>query len=108
MSTSFPLYDNLVKDLKNTPFSKEETDEFVKIVKKIDTEGSELFYALIKNYQLHNSDPTKASELPYGAKLVKGCLKFELAHIPDECKHLLLTFLRKHQQKIKEDQALTR
>lgn len=108
MSASFPLYDNLVKESKNTPLSKEESDEFIKIVKKIDTEGSELFYAIIKNYQLHHCEPTKASELPYGAKLVKGCLKFELNPIPDECKHMLLSFLRKHSQKMKEDQSLTR
>ncbi len=97
-----------MKDIKNTPLTKEENDEFLKIVKKIDTEGSELFYALIKNYQLHHCDPAKASEPPFGAKLVKGCLKFEMNTIPDECKHLLLVFLRKHQQKVKEDQALTR
>lgn len=108
MSTSFPLYDNLVKDLKNSPLTKEETDEFMKLVKKIDTGGSELFYALAKNHQLHHCDPALAGSLPYGAKLVKGSLKFDLTLIPDHCKHLLLVFLRKHIQKMKEDQALTR
>ncbi len=103
MSGTFPLYDNLFREVEDNDLTKTERDDFLKLVKKIDTDGSELFYAVVKCYQLNNGSSTDFINTPYNSKMVKGALKFELDDIPGKLKRMLYVFLKKHLQKMKEE-----
>lgn len=103
MSATFPLYDNLLRESSETDLLKKEKDDFVKLAKKIDVEGSELFYAVVRCHQLQ----TESDELftsPYNSKMIKGSLKFELDNFPPVLKRMLYNFLKKHVQKMKEEE----
>ena len=108
MAGSFPLYDTLYYEASDTELAKPERDEFFKLVKKIDTDGSELFYAVAKCYQLNHVTSPDVLNLPYNSKLVKGVIKFELDDLPPKLKRMLLNFLQKHIQKMKEEIARPR
>lgn len=103
MAGSFPLYDNLYREASDTELTKPERDDFFKLVKKIDTDGSELFYAVAKCYQLNHITSPEVLNFPYNSKLVKGTLKFELDDMPPRLKRMLYNFLQKHFQKMKEE-----
>jgi hypothetical protein len=103
MSGTFPLYDNLYRESTSTELTKQERDEFIKIVKKIDTYGSELIYAVAKCYQLNHVSSTDILNLPYKSKLVKGAIRFELEEMPPKLQRMLYIFLKKHMQKMQEE-----
>lgn len=103
MASTFPLYDNLRREASSTDLLKKEKEEFVKMVKKIDVEGSELFYAIVRCHQLQEESSEMFSH-PYDSKLVKGALKFELENFPPLLKRMLFIFLKKHSLKMKEEE----
>ena len=53
MST-FPLYDNLIKDVQKKDLTIKQKDEFVDKIKVIDNNGRDLVYALIQFYRIEN------------------------------------------------------
>ena len=105
--SNFPLFDNLNKDLPNEEITVKQKDKFIKLVKDIDEYGSELIYALIRFYQLENSDDKSTFKLPYGGKYVKHDMKFDFNELPNELKHILLKFVQIHIKTLKEENNLT-
>jgi hypothetical protein len=103
MSGTFPLYDNLFREASEQDLGKQERDDFMKLVKKIDVDGSELFYAVTKCYQLNHVLYSDIISMPYGCKVVKGCIRFELDKMPVKLRRMLYNFLIKHVQKMDED-----
>ena len=55
-SITFPLYDNLIKDLDKEEMSQKEQDKFMKLIKTFDTPGYEIIYILIICYQLETNE----------------------------------------------------
>ena len=104
--SNFPLYDNLSTDIANTDLTIKEKDEFMKIVKTIDTDGYELIYALIRIYQLENSEDKSTFKLPYGGKFLKNDIKFDLNELPNTLKQILYKFVLSHKKKLEEDELI--
>lgn len=102
---SFPLYQDLIKNVSEEKISDEEKAELIKKIKKIDEEGHELIYALIKAYQKENGD---GFGFPYDSKMLKLGLKFDLDKIPNKCIRILIKFCDKHLEKMKEDSKLNK
>jgi len=105
--SNFPLYDNLIKDLPEEEMTLKQKDKFIKLVKDIDEYGSELMYALIRFYQLENSDDKSTFKLPYGGKYIKHDMKFDFNELPNELKHILFKFIQIHIKTLKEENSLT-
>lgn len=104
--SNFPLYDNLLKDLENTPINK---NKFIKLVKEFDNNGYEIIYALIKFYQCKNkndSNISNISNIPYGGKYNKNEVKFDYNEFPDNLKKILYKFTIMHTKIIKEENIL--
>ncbi len=106
MST-FPLYDNLSKDLPTEEMTTKQKDKFMKLVKDIDVNGSELIYALIRVFQLENSEDKSTFKLPYGGKFIKYDMKFDFNELPNELKHILFKFVQIHVKTMKEENILS-
>ena len=94
--SNFPLYDDLLKKSTNDELTTKQKDEFMKIVKNIDSNGAELIYALIRTYQLENNEDKSTFKLPYGGKFVKDDMKFDFNELPNELKNILYQFVLIH------------
>ena len=103
----FPLYTSLLKDLPTKDLTIIEKKEFVKNIKKLDQDGCDLIYALVRVYYLDKEDNISGFTLPYGGKFVKRDLKFDLELLPKELKQLLNKFIFMHLKKMKEEDIPT-
>lgn len=103
--SNFPLYDNLITEVTSfEDLSNKQKEQFMKMVVDIDDNSSELIYALIRVYQLENSENKNIFTLPYDGKFIEGDLKFDLNELPNQLKQMLYKFLTLyHGNKAKEE-----
>jgi len=104
--SNFPLYDDLLKKVREDELTIKEKDEFMKIIKNIDDNGAELIYALIRTYQLENCEDKSTFKLPFGGKFVKDDIKFDLNELPNELKHILYQFVLVHHKTSQEEDII--
>ena len=93
-----PLYDNIYDhinkcNLVNLDLNMEQKISFLKLVKKLDKNESELFYILIRFFQLNHDDGIDSFNLPYKSKKQKNGYKFDLDNFPNTLKQILYRFL---------------
>lgn len=100
--SNFPIYDNLYKECKNKDLSVKQKNDFISKISTIDTEGSELIYALIRFYEL-NHDNLQTYKLPYSGKYLNSDMVFDLDEFPFKLKQIIFKFLNIHLQKMDED-----
>lgn len=102
---TFPLYQDLVKNIQDTEakISEDEKNDLIKKIKKLDDNGHELVYALIRSYQLEFD---KGLGLPYDSKMIKAGLKFDVEKLPNRCIQILMKFCDMHLDKMREEQKL--
>lgn len=100
---NFPLFDMVLAETEGSTVV--DKNELCDLVRKLDEEGSELIYALMKcyAYRFHNDD----SSPPFQAKKCKGGYKFEVSNLPDRLIRILHHFALKHYQKIQEERSRT-
>ena len=101
--SKFPLYDDLnkqisTKKLENIDLKIEEKKEFINDIKKLDSYSQELFYTLIRYYQMNNHDGIQSINLPYNAKKLKSGYKFDLDNFPEHLKQMLYLFIKKNKE----------
>lgn len=96
--SNFPLYDTLFNDTKDLvgDLPTKEKDEFMKLIKGIDENGEELIYAIIRCFQLENSEDKSTFKLPYNGRYVEEKIEFDFNTLPIQLKHILLRFVRLH------------
>lgn len=95
--SNFPLYDNLIAEVQSfEDLTNKQKDEFMKLVADIDDNTSELIYALIRVYQLENSENKNTFTLPYDGKFIDKNVKFDLNELPNQLKQILHKFLILH------------
>jgi hypothetical protein len=102
--SNFPLYDNLIKEVKNEDLTTKEKETLVKNIKSIDDNGNELLYVLIKVYQFNNEyETTTYCTIPYDGKFVKKDIKFDLEKLPNKLKQIINKFVIMHMETISKD-----
>lgn len=99
--SNLPIYDILYNSSLDKDLSDSEKEEFIKIIKKIDLEGSEILYAIIRVFQVNHMD--HCNNVPYSGKILKSGIKFDLDDFPNKLKQMLFSFVKKHVQKMTED-----
>ena len=104
--SNFPLYESLSADVSNLDLTTKQKDEFMKLVKNIDIEGSERIYVLIRMFQLENSEDKSTFKIPYGGKYIKTDLKFDFNDLPNELKHILYKFIKIHTSTMEEEMKI--
>ena len=103
--TSFPLFDNLLKDAVDKDLNVEEKEKFTEKIKKMDKNGYELLYTLIKIYQVQEGDPSSFI-IPYNGKQLKSGVRFDLDSFPNRLKQILYKFLNLHLSSMEENKKL--
>jgi hypothetical protein len=97
--SNFPLYDNLLAEVQTfEDLNNKQKDQFMKLIDDIDENTSELIYALIRVYQLENSENKNTFTLPYDGKFIDKDIKFDLNELPNQLKQILLKFLLLHEK----------
>lgn len=106
--SEFPLYDSLSKNIPKNDLSVAEKGTFIKRFEKIDHEGHELVYALIRMYQMVNNEQNTSFTLPYNGKYINNNISFSLDGLPIPLKHILYKFLSVHIEKMKEERTIAK
>lgn len=92
--SNFPLYDNIINEIKTEEdLTTKQKDEFIKLVENVDEHASELIYALIRVYQLENSENKNTFTLPFNGTFVNDTIKFDLNELPNKLKQVLYKFI---------------
>ncbi len=110
--SGFPLYDNLIKDLPKKDLSVKDKEEFIRNIKKVNTDGRELVYALILVYCGQNGEDLEGNEVPYkGVQQEEegGSSNFSWVYtqFPIKLRHLLSRFVAMHLRKQQEEAERT-
>jgi len=107
--SEFPLYDSLSKNIPEIDLSGSEKKAFIKRIEKIDREGHELVYALIRMYQMVNNEQNTSFTLPYNGKYINNNnINFDLDEFPLTLKQILAKFLSAHIEKMKEERTISK
>lgn len=104
MSSNLPLYEMLYNEFIDISddLSTKQKDDFIKKIKTIDSNGHELIYAIIRVYQLENSEDKNTYTIPFHGKYIKNDLKFDLNDLPNKLKHMIYKFTDMHIKTMKE------
>ena len=100
---TFPLYENLIKELDSEELTIKDQDKFMKLIKTFDTVGFELIYILILCFQLENCDNSNSIILPYSGKFINNDITFDFNEFPHNLKKILYKFAKIHTKKMKEE-----
>jgi len=104
MSTLFPLYNNLSKDVKKRDITIKQKEEFMQKISEMqsvgDTNGFELLYVLIKVHYLQTQTPLELKVLNSKKELKN--IEFNLDELPNDLKQILYKFVVLHSQKVNE------
>ena len=97
---NFPLYDNIVKEINNYEIKEdlkvEQKKSLLKKIKKLDQNGFNLLYVLIKVFQINNIEDNNVSSIPYEGNIVKNNIKFNLDKLPIKLKFIIDKFIQIH------------
>jgi hypothetical protein len=97
---NFPLYDNILKEINDYEIKEDLTIEEKKIllkkIKKLDQNGFNLLYVLIKVFHINNTEDNNVSSIPYEGNIVKNNIKFDFDKLPIKLKFIIDRFIQLH------------
>ena len=97
---NFPLYDNILKEIKDYELTQDLTIEkkklLLKKIKKLDQNGFNLLYVLIKVFHINNTEDNNVSSIPYEGNIIKNNIKFDLDKLPIKLKFIIDKFVELH------------
>lgn len=102
--SKFPLYTSLSKDITNKDLTVAQKKSFLTKIDKMDKNGHESMYALIRMYQSENKN--EYSTTPYDGVLNDTNINFDLNKFPNILKQILFKFLGIHMKKMKEEATM--
>jgi hypothetical protein len=92
--SEFPLYDRLLIGLPVGPLTRIRKKTFVSSVSKLDTNGHELVYALIRMHQIQHEDDR--ADLPWKGSVKSTGIEFDLNDMPNILQQILFKFAKTH------------
>jgi hypothetical protein len=102
---NFPLYDNILKEINDNEIKVDLTTEqkkmLLKKIKKLNQNGFNLLYVLIKVFDINNNDnDNNISIIPYEGNIVKNNIKFDLDKLPIKLKIIIEKFVDLHMKSV--------
>jgi len=106
LATSFPLYDLLLDKSKDAALTQPELLEFMQNVKKLDKNGYELIFVIIRIYSIKNIPNVTMNEIPYSGQKMEqnnmqnmSAVKFDIRNFPNKLNQMLFEFTKLHLNK---------
>lgn len=111
---SFPLYDSILTQVKDTPLKASELTEVENNASKLDKEGKKLLYSLIRVHYNRSNNIKSSSpyQPPYGIKFdsadVSGNVDviIDIDKLPDILKQIVRRFLSIHLERMSQEATL--
>jgi len=104
--SKFPLYDSLLKDVTDVDLTVAQKKSFVKKINKIDKNGNDFLYSLIKIHQIEQKIENNGFSLPYNGIFEDNNIIFDLDNFPNTLKQILFKFIGVHLNTMKEESLL--
>lgn len=105
---SFPLYEILIKDVKDKELTKEEKLKLISIIPTLDQKEHDNIFTLIRIHGLKNNYSKNIFDIPYnGQNLNKNdtsqSIKFNVDKLPHIVGQLIFKFLTIHIERMSEN-----
>ena len=68
----------------------------LKKIKKLDQNGFNLLYVLIKVFHINNIEDNNVYSVPYEGNIVKNNIKFDMDKLPIKLKYIIDKFIQIH------------
>ena len=101
----FPLYDSLSKSSVKKDLTTKQKNYFISNIEKLDIDGIELIYSLIKIHEINTCVEISNYKLPFQGVFVSRDMQFDLNIFPNILKHILYNFLLMHLKSMEEKKA---
>lgn len=111
---SFPLFDTLLTKTKAKDLSVAVKRQLVTNIEKIDSEGMELLFALVKAYEKHTHETTvdtpafNYTTIPYKGISTDGTLVFDINNFPIPLRHIINNFVTMHLETMVEEDEINK
>ena len=107
---TFPLYDNLSRNIPKKDLTVAQKEDFVKKVETINQAGQDLIYALVEYYRMEEDKDTDIKTVAYnGTKedVSKNnvSLTWSFIDFPLKLRHILYKFMILHTTSMKEEEV---
>ncbi len=102
MSTSLPIYNTIIQNLNtNLKITSENKTELISNIESYE-DTHELIFAIIRCYQINNSNDI--SNIPFYGKYLKTkhSYKFDVNNVPDKLINMLIEFYKLHINSLKK------
>ena len=103
LTSSFPLFDLLTEKSKDSSLTQQEIIEFMQNVKKLDKNGYELIFVIIRIYSIKNIPNVSINEVPYSGQKIEqnktpnmSAVKFDIRNFPNKLNQMLFEFTKLH------------
>ena len=100
------LFESLKNDVENKDLLPEQKEELIKNIKTLDEKGSEIFFILIKLFEL-DTIPSTGNGLPYECKFIAKEYRFDLEKLPELLKQILFKFTSMHIKNMEEESKIS-
>jgi hypothetical protein len=101
-----PLFQSLKGDADTQDLTMEQKQELIENIKQLDEKGSELFFVLIKLYEMDmNADATDG--LPFESKFIAKEYRFDLEKLSLQLKQILYRFAHMHVKNMDEETQIS-
>ena len=99
---SFPLFEIILSEIDedHKPLESEK-ENLCEHIKKMDNEGYEMLYALMKSYAIRFDQNYDSP--PFQPKKTQKGYKFDIDTLPDRLIKILDRFVKKHNEKLREE-----
>ena len=100
------LFESLKNDAENKDLQPDQKEELIHNIKSLDEKGYELFFVLVKLYEM-DTIPNTTNGLPYECKFIAKEYRFDLEKFPDRLKQILFKFTTMHIKNIQEEDQIS-
>lgn len=102
--SGYPFYDSFNTKIKDKDLTPKQKEDFQKKIVKIDLNGREIIYAIIRVHDMLNTTDSSMFKIPYsGCINSDNVVQFDFELFPFKLKQILYKYLKTHLKKMKED-----
>ncbi len=102
----FPLYDTLLREVKHDKdLTSDEKKELLQDITKMDLNGHQMMFVLIRMHFLRNIQGDKSFDAPFDAVQINKDYEFELCKLPIVVRQMIYKFAKMHLIKMEEESS---
>lgn len=101
--SKYPFYDILNQKIKDKDLTHKQKTDLIKKISKLDQDGKELLYAIIKIHSLKTNESFSTFKIPFSGTYNNNSVQFNLENFSYPLKQIIFKFVPMHLKKMRED-----